>query len=323
VDGRGTTDDKHSHDALDTERTRPTVDSTTRTDGCRATTRRPAGVAMNVYRHVDGAGTTCEDLANATDAGAWVLDGASGAERAGVTDAPTDGRWYVERLDAYLDASLSADAPLPEVVREGVSVLESAYHSFEGSHDTGILGHPLAAGALVRFDDEYIEYLLSADCSLAVERADGTVETVLGDGPRTLDQRVVDEIRRRKADGLTHEAAKRATRSMIVDNRRELNRPGGYWALSFDERAVDHARGSTLSTADVDGLALFSDGFERLTEQYDALTYEALFETVRAEGPEPLFERLRRIERDDDDCTEYPRIKPQDDAALLVVDVDA
>ena len=277
---------------------------------------------MKFYQYVDGAGTTCEDLANATDAGAWVLDGASGAERAGVTDAPTDGRWYVERLDAYLASSLSAATSLPEVVREGLGVVASDYRSFEGSRDTGVVHHPLAAAALVRFNDGYVEYLLSADCNLAIERPDGTVETVMGDGPRALDQRVVDEIQRRKdVDGFTHAAAKRATRELIVENRRQMNRPGGYWALSFDERAVDHARGSTLSPADVDAVALFSDGFEQVLEHYNALTYEALFETVREDGPEPLFDELRRIEREDEACEMYPRIKPRDDAALLVIDL--
>jgi hypothetical protein len=277
---------------------------------------------MKIYQHVDGTGETCEDLANATDGGAWVLDGSSGAERAAVTDAPTDGRWYVERLNAYLESSLSAAGSLPEAVREGLGVLRSDYRAFEGSRDTGIVQHPLAAAALVRFDGGYVEYLLSADCNLAVERPDGTVETVPGDGPRALDQRVVDEIQRRKAaDGLTHAAAKRATRELIVENRRQLNRPGGYWALSFDERAVDHARGSTLSTADVDAIALFSDGFERLLESYDAVAYETLFGTVREAGPEPLFDELRRIESEDESCETYPRIKPRDDAALLVVDL--
>ena len=277
---------------------------------------------MKVYQHVDGAETTCEDLANATSSGAWVLDGASGAERTNVTDAPTDGRWYVKRLNAYLESSLSAPDSLPEIVREGIGVLDSDYRSLERSQETDIVHHPLAAAALVRFDDGYVEYLLSADCNLAIERPDGTVETVLGDGPRALDQRVVEEIQHRKAaDGLTHAAAKRATRELIVENRRQLNNPGGYWALSFDERAVDHARGSTLSTTDVDAIALFSDGFERLTERYDALAYETLFKTVREEGPEPLFDELRRIEREDEACEMYPRIKPRDDATLLVVDL--
>ena len=277
---------------------------------------------MIVYQHVEGAGETCEDFANATDAGAWVLDGASGAERAGITDAPTDGRWYVERLNAYLKSSLSVATSLPEVVRQGLDVVASDYRSFEGSRDTNVVHHPLAAAALVRFDDGYIEYMLSADCNLAIERPDGTVETILGDGPRALDQRVVDEIRRRKAaDGLTHAAAKREVRELIVENRRQLNRSGGYWALSFDERAVGHARGSTLSIADVDALALFSDGFERLTERYDAITYETLFDTVREQGPERLFDELRRIEREDETCETHPRIKPRDDAALLVVDL--
>lgn len=277
---------------------------------------------MKVYQHVDGAGTISEDLANATGAGAWVLDGASGADRVGITDGPTDGRWYVERLDAFLDSSLSGTVSLPEVVREGLGVVESEYQSFEGSQDTDVGQHPLAAAALVRFADGFVEYLLSADCNLAIERPDGTVETVLGDGPRELDQRVVTEIRRRKAaEDLTHAAAKRSTRELIVENRQQLNRPGGYWALSFDGRAVDHARGSTLSTADVDAIALFSDGFERLTERYDALSYETLFETVRNDGPEPLFDELRRIEREDESCERYPRIKQSDDAALLVVDL--
>ena len=181
---------------------------------------------------------------------------------------------------------------------------------------------PLTAGAVLRARDGWLEYLLSADCNLALQRPDGRTEVIRGDGPRSLDASVLESIQRLKQNGgLSHEVARRRTRNQIVENRRQLNTPGGYWALSVDTRAVDHARGSTLNPASVDRIALYTDGFERLTELYEAVGYSTIFERAEEGSLAPLFEKLRSVESSDPNCEQYPRTKPSDDAALSVVDI--
>lgn len=277
---------------------------------------------MHVQLKTDGTGGTCEDLGGHADSCAWVLDGASGAVRADVTDAPSDGRWYVEQFDDFLRANADAPVPLPEVLRRGVETVAERFRRLPGATDLDRVEQPLAAGAVVRERGEHVEFLLSADCSIAVQRPSGSVEPILGDGPRSLDARVLDTIRRlEREDGLTHEQARDRTRESIVDNRRQLNTPGGYWALSLTPRAVDHARGSTLDVEDVERIALFSDGLERLFESYEAMSYESMFEFAADGDVERPFEVLRDIEENDPDCSTHPRIKPSDDAALAVVDL--
>lgn len=272
--------------------------------------------------HADGAGSVCEDLVNASEHGAWVLDGSSGAERAGITDAASDGRWYVDRFDDALQRRLGSDARLPDIARRCVEEVSRDYRRFEGTEDVSVTEQPLAAGAVVHATEESLEFLLSADCDLVVRRRSGEIEVFFGDGPRKLDAALLDEIRRRKREeGLSHEQARAETRELIVENRRQLNTPGGYWAFSLDDRSADHARGSTLDPTTVDRVALFSDGFERLFENYEALSYAGLFDLVDAEGIQSPIERLRDIEQADPDCRRYPRVKPSDDAALAVVDL--
>jgi len=278
---------------------------------------------MQVQVTTDGAGGTCEDLAGHAGDCAWVLDGASGAVRAGVTDAPSDGRWYVEQLNDFLRANCDASTPLPEVLRRGVETVAGRFLELPGASDLDRVEQPLAAGAVVREREGHVEFLLSADCSIAVQRPSGAVEPILGDGPRELDARVLDAIRRlEREDGLTHEEARDRTREAIVDNRRQLNTPGGYWALSLTPRAVDHARGSTLDVEDVERIALFSDGLERLFESYDAMSYESLFEFAAGGDLDRPFELLREVEASDPNCSTHPRIKPSDDAALAVVEFE-
>jgi|GEM_PF-771663 len=273
-----------------------------------------------VTLNVDGAGTVCEDLASATETGAWVLDGSSGAVRSDVTDAASDGRWFVERLDAYLRSHVQSTTPLPSIVRSAVAQVRREFESLEGGVE--IIEQPLSAAAIVQLTEDGLAYLLSADCNLVIQRPSGETETVRGDGPRDLDAAVVRETQRlKREEGLSHDEATARTRQMVVDNRQQLNTSGGYWALSFDGRAVDHARGSILDPSTVDRIALFSDGFERLFELYDGMSYDELFDVIDERGIEAPFERLRELEAGDSDCTDYPRLKQSDDAALAVVDL--
>lgn len=277
---------------------------------------------MKVEFCADAAGDVCEDVVGCSAGSAWVVDGASGAVRAGVTDAASDGRWYADRISEHLNENLDDERPLPEVVRSSVRDVREQFERFPEAEAVGAVERPLAAGVVVRVRNRYVEFLLSADCNLAVLRSSGTVELFRGNGPRAIDTAVLEEIKRlKREEGLSHSAARDAVREMIVDGRRQLNRPGGYWALSFDERAVDHAHGSTLDPDTIDALCLFSDGFERLPELFEAVDYPELFAEALTDGPDRLIDRLRRIERGDRECNRYPRVKPSDDASLAIVDL--
>jgi hypothetical protein len=277
---------------------------------------------MNTEFYTDAAGDVCEDLAGCSASGAWVLDGASGVVRAGITDAPSDGRWYVEHVSEYINENLNDERPLPEVIRSAVRDVREHFESLPGGETAEVIERPLAAAAVIRVRDQYVEYCLSADCNLAVLRSSGAVEVFYGDGPRDIDAAVLEEIQRlKREEGLSHSDARDVVRGMIVDGRRQLNQPDGYWALSFDERAIDHARASTLNVDTIDALCLFSDGFERLLELFEAIEYRTLFAKALTNGPDALVKMLRRAEQEDPKCRRYPRVKPSDDASVAFVDL--
>lgn len=278
-------------------------------------------LSNRIVTHTDGReGGVCEDLSGAAGDTVWVLDGSSGATGGGYTDAASDGRWYVEAFDDYLTRTAAADEPLTKSIRQGIKRVTERIESLSDGQRPPTVERPLAAAAVLRLRGGKVEYFLSADCSLLVRRPDGTVERILGEGPRTLDASILEIVTRlKREEGLSHELALDRVRSEIVDARRQLNAPGGYWALSFDPRAVDHARASTLDVTNVGQLAIYSDGFERLVETYKEVTPRELFELVERAGVEQPFRRLRSIEAEDPNCERYPRLKPSDDAALTVV----
>ncbi|WP_439027186.1 protein phosphatase 2C domain-containing protein [Haloarchaeobius sp. DT45] len=275
--------------------------------------------AASATVHIDAGVGVNEDTATVTEGAAWVLDGATGLGDERHTPGATDATWYVDRVDRYLREHVHDDAPLERVLRECVKTVAAEFRELAGDVDPA--SEPSAAVAVARWNDdsEVVEYAVLGDASVVFRFPSGDVEAIHGHGPRDHDAETVAELARlKREDGLTHAAAFEAMVPRLREIRAAKNTPEGYWILSIEPDATDHA--TTGIVEDVAGVSLFTDGFEPLVDPYEVFgDWAEATAFVHEHGPVDAVSHLREFERADADCETAPRFKRHDDVAIAVV----
>jgi hypothetical protein len=268
-------------------------------------------------------GNVNEDLVRFQGDAVVILDGATGLTERTITDAPTDGRWYVEALAEELTARLDSDDSLTDIAATAVTALAERYEDHSGLRAVESHEQPSAAGVILRWNRSQIEYLVLGDCSVVFETDSGT-RSILGEGPRELDKKVVEEmvaIRDASEEQIGYESLRSQVHSMIVDHRKQKNEPDGYWTFGLDPEAVDHAEAGSVSTETTEFVYGFTDGFEPVCTTYDAFAdWSTLATYLRTNGPNRAIRILRAFEEADPECLSYPRLKPSDDVGIATLD---
>lgn len=62
-----------------------------------------------------------------------------------------------------------------------------------------------------------------------------------------------------------------------------------------------------------------SDGFERYASEYALGDDHDMITAILRDGADAVLERVRAIERSDEQCCSFPRLKASDDATCLVL----
>ncbi|WP_267640443.1 protein phosphatase 2C domain-containing protein [Haloarchaeobius amylolyticus] len=273
--------------------------------------------------HIDAGVGVNEDVATVTRGAAWAIDGATGLGGESHTPGATDATWYVDRVDSYLREHVHDDVPLETVLRNCVESVAAAFATLVGDADVDPANEPSAAVAIARWPEDDadgpVEYAVLGDASVVFRFPSGEVETVHGHGPRDQDAAAIDElVRLKREEGLTHDEAFEALLPRLREVRAAKNTPGGYWALSLDPAATDHA--TTGAVENVAGATLFTDGFEPLVDAYEVFgDWAEATSFVHERGPAAAVSHLREFERADADCETHPRFKVHDDVGVAVV----
>jgi len=261
------------------------------------------------------AGNPNEDFAGAGPGFAVLLDGAGipGTEaicRHGVA-------WYSHSLGATLLSRLSRQSGTDLVV-----ALADAMDEVAGRHrHTCDLAHPSSPQstvAVIRFDEDRVDYLVLADTFLVLDRADA--------GPRVItDSREVD-VRRKCSSSLiglpegTREY-ERARLSAIDAFRAQRNAAGGYWIAKDDPQAATQAVTGSAPLGDLDGVALLTNGASRIVDPYHLVEWPGVMELLRASGPEALLHRIRQAEAEAGAVGALAGFRSPDDATVAYCEV--
>jgi hypothetical protein len=88
-------------------------------------------------------------------------------------------------------------------------------------------------------------------------------------------------------------------------------------AASATPGAALTARTGTIPSTGLRGIALLSDGATRITDRYGLLTWPAILDVIRDQGPAELIRQVRAAEDSDPGRTRWPRHKARDDATIL------
>ncbi|SDY20629.1 protein phosphatase 2C domain-containing protein [Halobellus clavatus] len=272
----------------------------------------------------DAGGSVCEDLVRTTAGAAWVLDGTSGFGDRSFTDAASDGRWYVETLDAALRSRIDRDGPLDALLEASIAdtaedLAQCVPDSADSSLETAVKRYELPActASVLRWDDDRIEYLTLCDASTLYRRSDGGTERITS--PGILDEIDAETQRRRNLARAGGETTDRDVRAYIRETRQYANTPGGYWVAQTNPLAARFATDGTIERTEVDAVVLHSDGLDPIVEVHDALTdWGAVLSAAISEGAEAVVEELRRAE------SALPKsastgVRTGDDVALALV----
>ncbi|MFI7657956.1 hypothetical protein ACIBTW_03630 [Micromonospora parva] len=256
-----------------------------------------------------------EDFVGAVPGAVVLLDGAGipGAEALcshGVA-------WYTHRLGGALLGHLSRGDG-----RELAAILATAIGEIAAEHsdtcDIADPSSPQATVAMVRAHQDRLDWLLLADSFLVVDQVDG--------GPLVItDEREMTARRECSAPlvGIARETPEydwvRASCATALRARR--NQPGGYWIAKDDPRAAWEAVTGSRSLADLNGVALLSNGASRIVSPYGRTDWPGVLDLLRTSGPAGVIARVRQAEaqatggadahRPDDatvaHCTHLPR----------------
>lgn len=220
---------------------------------------------------------------------AIVLDGATappGRESGCIHDVP----WLVGQLGAVLldELTSEADIPLPAALANTIRRVGKRHaHTCDLSNPDS----PSSTAVIVRERPDQVEWLVLGDSAVIIEHADGIT--------------AVEDDRTDHLPSYTYEAVSRLR-----------NSPDGFWIVSTDLAAADHALTGSLPRDQVRRMLAATDGTTRLVHRYGRTWYQVL-EQADANGPASLLADVRA----EDQAVEpdrWPRGKRCDDATAVL-----
>ena len=268
-------------------------------------------------------GTHNDDCWGSVGTAVWILDGATDLTKERLFPAAlSDAQWFANAVDSELRNADWSKATIPLLQSVMQRVLRRFHLEAVGRIDRPSLW-PSAGFALVRAWGDHIEFINLGDCRVLWKRSDSGAVRAFGSSRVTeLDGRVVQEIKRLHREGHTNkDVVRKAIAPMIEAHRKLKNSPEGYWILDASGEGVVHAQTLLIEAADVETILLCTDGYYRLVDTYQQRTDQSLLLASLDIGVSAMIHEIRNIERMDEHCLKFPRIKPSDDATAVLASV--
>lgn len=269
----------------------------------------------------DHQGAVIEDVVGHCGNAAWVIDGATGIG-ASLLEEPSDAAWLAQTASRLLADVLRAQPAMPsvDVLRTVMAqcreaLLRQRVREPEGHHEL-----PSAAFAMVRVIDGVAEITALADCRVVAADADGVVRLWGSSALDAIEGRTLAALREILAEdpAITPDVLKERLMPGLVANRRLMNREGGYWVLGTEPAAADHVWQARLPLRPGQRFAIASDGFLRLTDLFGVADPADLLAIRNAAEWRRWIDALRALERAPGTLRRFARVKPHDDASLVV-----
>ena len=264
----------------------------------------------------DAGGSYNDDCWGSVSTAVWILDGATGLSKERLFPAsPSDAQWFVSAVDSELRSSDWSKATR-SLLQSVIQRVRHRFHCEAVGRTDQVSLWPLASFALIRVREGGVEFANLGDCRILWRSPDGRAVKSFGSSRITqLDGNVIKEIERLHREGYaSHELVRQAIVPMLEANRKLKNSPEGYWILDVSGEGISHLQTTVIDAADVDTVLLCTDGYYRLVDTYHRRTDQSLLSDSANSGISAMIRELREIERMDEQCLKFPRMKPSDDA---------
>ncbi|OLF04510.1 hypothetical protein BLA60_40685 [Actinophytocola xinjiangensis] len=261
---------------------------------------------------LDGQERPSEDVVVVLPNAVVVLDGATT-----LLPGRRSGGWYATLLSGQIAGRLTGypDMDLADLLAAAIGALAREQDLVAGDA-------PASTVAIARWSGDTVEGLVLGDSPIVAVTAQGPqvlADERLATLPRT-GPGYRSRLRAGGGYGADHVAALR-TSAVGVDRLR--NTEGGYWVAEADPDAAYHAVRARWPRADVRQVLLASDGVSCGVDDYGILDWPAAVELVTTAGAQAMLDAVRAAEEQDRDGARWPRPKPHDDQALVVVDLQS
>ncbi len=264
-----------------------------------------------------------EDCVYLCDDFGFVMDGATGLLKENITNCVSDAKWYVEEFKNFLIKNLKTKKNLKEIMKDGITYVSNTYNNIEGA--TSVKSKPSSGIALFRKNENNIEYFILGDCQLIIkDKKDIITKLQLNDLPKLDNINIGRMVKIAKEKNINVIDARPLINDYLVETRLTQNTNNGYWILSDDINAVDHALHGTLNLKDIKQIIGLTDGFSQLYEVFKVFTYEELVNLINNKkiSLDNLYDTLFTLQENDSNCNRYPRFKIRDDASIFNYELD-
>lgn len=264
-----------------------------------------------------------EDCVYLCDDFGFVMDGATGLLKENITNCVSDAKWYVEEFKNFLIKNLKTKKNLKEIMKDGIRYVSNTYNNIEGA--TSVKSKPSSGIALFRKNENNIEYFILGDCQLIIKDKKNIITKLqLNDLPKLDNINIGRMVKIAKEKNINVIDARPLINDYLVETRLTQNTNNGYWILSDDINAVDHALHGTLNLKDIKQIIGLTDGFSQLYEVFKVFTYEELVNLINNKkiSLNNLYDTLFTLQENDSNCNRYPRFKIRDDASIFNYELD-
>ncbi|NOU65892.1 hypothetical protein GC096_17800 [Paenibacillus sp. LMG 31461] len=170
--------------------------------------------------------------------------------------------------------------------------------------------------ALIRIEDNYIDYAQVGDCMIVAVYQDGSFRTISRDQVAHIDL----ESKRIWEQGIENGIVKREdlwelVKPIILQNKSKMNTMAGYTVLSGEPHLADFIEYGRINRIQLKSLLIVSDGLfphtELGSEPIDVI--HELTTSITNSTLAGYADWLINLELNDKDCLRYPRFKLSDD----------
>lgn len=261
-----------------------------------------------------GTGIVNEDQASWTKDWAWVLDGATPIEPFSMGSYQTQAQWLAETCQQIVRDLVETHKSLSmnDILVQSAKTIQQTWQ--KSAHDRCLESSaaiPSLTLAIVTIAGEHLSMGILGDCSVYILTTAGDVEIFTDTRVSVFEQKTLKVLQ----DYPEGELRTRKVKEQRKANREQMNKPDGYWVLTPTSDWYTQVRNFTYPATDIVSVLLCTDGFDRLFSLYDAVDpLDVLRYKLSLDHCQEL---LRDIERNDPQCTRYPRTKQSDDSTAL------
>ncbi|MFH1711726.1 MAG: protein phosphatase 2C domain-containing protein [Patescibacteria group bacterium] len=241
-----------------------------------------------------------------------VFDGATSLDKYQDDDGHTGG-WIVAHL--LLEAFENAKGSLLDTLRQANNDLRdkiiAAGRDFD---DSGLRWR--AAGAVIKIDENEIEWVQINDCVILFVRSDGSIQVVGGPSPH--EEPLLLQWQKLSQEGLGWQEIRKQLREKMLSHRAEANKL--YGVIDGDPAFESFIETGEIKRDGITDILIFTDGFELpKKDPKSPADYQPMIDLYKKGGLDLILKTIRDAESSDPQCHQYPRFKPHDDIAAIAV----